>query len=67
MFPLDAKRLDNVFELKVNDIGRDAKTENESHNPDRILQKVLNSEISGRNFRFFGVKDPAEKLLVGGK
>jgi hypothetical protein len=64
MQPLDAKRLDRLFKIELNDIGKFAKDESKSHNPKDVMQKVLNSEVVGRKFRFKGL-EMNEQIQIG--
>ena len=56
MQPLDAKRLDNIFKIEMEDIGKFATQNSGSHNPQNIMQKMLTSELTGRRFYFKGLK-----------
>ena len=56
MQPLDALRLDRLFKIELKDIGKFAKKNGGSHEPLIVMQKVLNSEVLNKNFRFEGIK-----------
>jgi len=64
MQALDALRLDNLFKIELRDIGKFAKHNGGSHVPKEVMQKVLNSEVLNKNFRFEGIKI-TEKLTSG--
>jgi len=56
MQALDALRLDRLFKIELKDIGKFAKQNGGSHEPLIVMQKVLNSEVMNKNFRFEGIK-----------
>ena len=56
MQALDALRLDRLFKIELKDIGKFAKQNGGSHEPLIVMQKVLNSEVLNKNFRFEGIK-----------
>jgi hypothetical protein len=57
MQALDALRLDRLFKIELKDIGKFAKQNGGSHEPLIVMQKVLNSEVMNKNFRFEGIKN----------
>ena len=63
MQPLDALRLDNIFKIELKDIGNFCKEGGGSHEPNYVMQKVMDSELQGRKFRFRGLEGQ-EKLMV---
>lgn len=60
-------RLDRLFKIELNDIGKFAETQTGSHNPKEVMQKVMMNEIAGRQFRFEGIKAAIEKSTVSSK
>jgi len=56
MQALDALRLDRLFKIELKDVGKFAKANGGSHEPLIVMQKVLNSEVMNKNFRFEGIK-----------